>query len=86
MAADDSDEWPVLPPASLVNTTVGPLLAAVMIEHLLLGIACSQASTYFHRHFEHDSLFIRSIVVCLVVTNAFFGITSLYACISCVVL
>jgi hypothetical protein len=75
-----ANEWPTvaLPAPSAVNTIIGPSLAAVMIELLLLGVVCSQASTYFYHYFTSDGLFIRSIVVSLVISNVFLGITNLY--------
>lgn len=62
-----------LPPASAVSTSLGPLLTVIMIEQFLLGIVCSQATTYFRYHFCGDGRFIRSIVTFLVVLTIFLG-------------
>lgn len=67
----------IVPSISLVSISLGPLLTGVMIEHLVLGIVCSQTATYFRHHFSNDGLFIRSIVTSLAVLNILIGIMNL---------
>jgi hypothetical protein len=83
-----TDGWSttVLPPSSMVISSLGPMLTGMMIEQLALGIVCSQASEYFRYHFSSDRPFSRSIVTSLVILNVFLGIMDTYACFLRVVL
>lgn len=59
---------------SIMHFFLGPMVAGMMIEQFLLGTICYHTTTYFRYHFNSDTFFCKSIVVCLVAFTASLGI------------
>ncbi|KAK0469988.1 uncharacterized protein EV420DRAFT_1634385 [Desarmillaria tabescens] len=61
------------PPQSVVNVTFGPLVTGVWMQQLLMGFILAQMADYYRDHFNHDTLFNKTIVSLLLFFNLFIG-------------
>jgi hypothetical protein len=61
------------PPQTVIDQTVGPLVAGILIEQLLLGSLCSQSVSYCTNRFRGDNVFNKAVVITLILLNLFQG-------------